>query len=120
MRISIAARGFTLTDALRNVIEREAWALHRRLNGRAGQVSVRLYDINGHRGGSDKACSVQLRLYGETAEIVATDIDADMYRAIAGVFVRTERGARGALARSRTVRRRSGGRLSGIAERVPT
>lgn len=107
MRIGIAARGFTLTEALKSAIEREARALDRRLNGRAGTVSVRLYDVNGNRGGSDKACSVQLRLHGDSAAMVTTDIDGDMYRAIAGAFVKAERGARSALVRSRTVRRRS-------------
>lgn len=119
MRISIAARSFSLTEALRNAIGREAWALDRRLNGRAGTVSVRLYDVNGNRGGSDKACSVQLRLHGDSAAMVATDIDADMYRAIAGAFVKVERAARSSLARSRTVRRRSGSRLASISDQAP-
>lgn len=114
MQIGIAAKGFALTEALRNAVEREGWALRRGLNGRAAQLTVRLYDVNGHRGGNDKACSVQLRLYGDAAAIVATDVDADMYRAIAGAFVKAESAARSALARSRTMRRRSGGRSCGF------
>lgn len=119
MNIAIAARDFAMTEALRSAVGREARALQRRLNGRASQLSVRLYDTNGHRGGSDKACSVQLRLYGDTADIVATDVDADMYRAIAGAFGKAERGARSALARSRTVRRRDGRRHPGMTDLAP-
>lgn len=104
MKVSVCARGFILTEALQHAVEQEARAFGRALPDRVGHVSVRLYDINGKRGGPDMACSVQARLDGGPATVVATDIDANMYRAIAGAFAKLERGARNALARSRARR----------------
>jgi len=105
MKTSICARGFPLSEALRHAVEREARDFDRALAGRAAAVSVRLYDINGTRGGPDMACSVQVRLRGERATVVATDVDANMYTAIAGAFAKLERGARNALDRGHARRR---------------
>ncbi len=110
MQVSIVARGFSLTEALRHAVEQEARAFANGFATRVWQVSVRLYDVNGRRGGHDKACLVQARMGKDMATLVATDIDEDMYRAIASAFVKLERGARSALTRSRTLRRRGSAR----------
>jgi ribosome-associated translation inhibitor RaiA len=101
MQIHIVSRGFFLTEALRHAVEQEASSFSRRLGKPVRRVSVRLYDINGNHGGADMACSVQAHLGAKPATLIATDIDANMYRAIGGAFLRLERGARRALARAR-------------------
>jgi ribosomal subunit interface protein len=105
MKTDVQARDFTLTGALRAAVEREVADLHRRLPGRIGEVSVRLFDANGTRGGADKGCLVHLRLAAGGAAVVASDLDADLYAAIPRAFAKLQRGARAALERRRSPRR---------------
>ena len=109
MQIEVVARGFPLTDALRQAVEREARTLARGLAARVRRVSVRLYDVNGRRGGDDKVCLVQAQL-GSGAMLIGTDIDADLYHAITRAFLKVENGARRTLGRMRSRRRRDDGR----------
>lgn len=81
MQVSIQARGFEMTDALAQHVERRlmfalGWARHQVL-----RVSVRLSDENGPRGGLDKRCSLVLALQG-MPELVIEDTRDDLYRAI--------------------------------------
>ncbi|MFZ4539790.1 HPF/RaiA family ribosome-associated protein [Propionivibrio sp.] len=90
MRIDIQARGFDLTEGLREHTERRlqfalSWASQ---DVRA--VSVRLSDINGPRGGNDKRCCIQIRLPG-IQDVVIEDTEADLYMAIDRAVDRTER-----------------------------
>lgn len=89
MRIDIQARGFDLTEGLREHTERRlkfalSWA---------GQdvraVSVSLSDINGPRGGNDKRCSIQIRL-PRVKDMVIGDTESDMYTAIDRAVDRAE------------------------------
>lgn len=81
MRIGIQTNGFILTDGLREHTERRLqfalnWASHD-----VRKVAVRLSDINGPRGGSDKRCQIQVRLAGGQ-DVVIEDTEADLYVAI--------------------------------------
>ncbi|MDS4022913.1 MAG: HPF/RaiA family ribosome-associated protein [Candidatus Competibacter sp.] len=81
MNIHIQARGFALTDSLREHVERRlrfalGWA-----DDRLRQVSVRLWDENGPRGGEDKRCRIQITFPGAPS-IVIDDTEADLYVAI--------------------------------------
>jgi putative sigma-54 modulation protein len=107
MQTDICARGFSLTPALRRAVEAEAWELGRQAPRGVDAVSVRLFDANGPRGGADKGCLVSLRLRGGRASVVATAIDTDLYRAIAGAFLKLERATRATVQRARKLRRRS-------------
>ncbi|MCP3101493.1 HPF/RaiA family ribosome-associated protein [Myxococcus sp. K15C18031901] len=62
MRIEIRARHFSLTDTLRDYCERRARFAMGRLSDRVRDVTVRLEDINGPRGGVDKVAKVTVRL----------------------------------------------------------
>ncbi|MCP3057249.1 HPF/RaiA family ribosome-associated protein [Myxococcus sp. K38C18041901] len=62
MRIEIRARHFTLTETLRTHVERRARFAMGRLSDRVREVTVRLEDINGPRGGVDKVAKVTVRL----------------------------------------------------------
>lgn len=90
MQINIQARGFELTDDLREHIERRlqfalGWA-----NDHLRQVSVHLSDENGPRGGKDKRCRIQIGFPGAPS-VVIEDTEADVYVAIDRAADRTGR-----------------------------
>lgn len=100
MRIEIQARGFELTEALRQHTERRlqfaiGWAGH---NVRT--VNVRLSDINGPRGGNDKRCRIMIPLPGGQ-DVVIEDTESDLYVAIDRAADRAERSLARRLERSR-------------------
>lgn len=81
MRIDIQTSGFILTDGLREHAKRRlqfalSWANHD-----VHKIAMRLSDINGPRGGSDKRCQIQVRLSGGQ-DVVIEDTEADLYVAI--------------------------------------
>lgn len=104
MKIDITSRGFALTPALRDRVETEAEDFHRQFPQAFRTLSVRLYDINGTRGGPDKGCLIHARLGRYRTSVVASEINADLYRAIPAAFSKLERGARSALQRKRAAR----------------
>ena len=90
MHIDIQAKGFPLTEGLREHTERRlgfalSWA-----SQDLRKVVVRLSDINGPRGGDDKRCSIQVVIPG-VPEVVIIDTEADIYVAIDRAVDRTER-----------------------------
>ena len=81
MQVDIRARGFELTEGLRQHTERRldfalGWA-----NYDIRKVAVRLFDINGPRGGEDKCCRIQVTL-PNAQDVVIEDTEADLYLAI--------------------------------------
>lgn len=105
MKVDIQARSFTLTEALRHAVETETRRYQTALAERPHALSVRLFDVNGVRGGVDKGCLVYARVGSCQSTVVASGIDADLYRAIAAAFARLERGTRHTLNRNRRLRR---------------
>jgi putative sigma-54 modulation protein len=106
--MDIQARSFSLTPSLRQAVEAEAVQFQQAFDGRLDNLRVRLFDANGDRGGIDKGCMISARVGGKATAVVASSIDADMYRAIAAAFTRLSRGARHALQRSVARRRYRG------------
>lgn len=104
MNIHIQARGFTLTDCLREHAERRlrfalGWAADR-----LRHVSIRLWDENGPRGGVDKRCRIQIAFYA-TPGLVIDDTEADFYVAIDRAADRAGRSVARRLERQRDYRR---------------
>jgi len=100
MHIDIQARGFPLTEGLREHTERRlkfalSWASHD-----LRKVVVRLSDINGPRGGEDKRCCIQVVFPG-VPDVVIEDTEADLYIAIDRAVDRTERSVARLLERQR-------------------
>lgn len=100
MQIKIQARGFPLTEALREHAERRlrfalSWAGYD-----VRKVVVRLSDINGPRGGDDKRCCIQVVFPG-TQDVVIEDTESDLYVAINRAVDRAERSVARRLARQR-------------------
>ena len=119
MNTDIHARGFTLTAPLRAAVERQAEDLRRRQPRRIGALAVRLFDINGTRGGLDKGCLVHARVGRGASVVVATEVDSDLYRAIERAFAKLRRGLRAALARGRATRRQGTVRRDGVLTPAP-
>lgn len=100
MRINIQALGFDLTDGLREHTQRRlqfalSWA-----SNDVRKVAVRLSDINGPRGGSDKRCRIRIPLLG-TRDVIIEDTEADLYIAIDRAAERAERAVARMLGRLR-------------------
>lgn len=105
MNIDLQARGFPLTEAIEAAIRRETAQLSD-IDG-AQRLQVRLFDVNGTRGGIDKGCLVTLHLSREKRVLVATELDSDLYRAIPAAFDKLRRALASAVRRTRVLRRRS-------------
>lgn len=102
MQIDIQARGFTLTDALREHVERQLqFAIHR-LQEQVVRVSVRLSDINGPKGGKDQQCRIQIHV-GGIPDVVIEDTEENLYVAITRATSRAGRTLRRNLRRARGV-----------------
>ena len=98
MNIDIQARGFTLTEALKDYIERRInFTLSSRFN-QVNRISVRLLDINGPRGGVDMCCRIHINL-PRLKDIVIEDIEHDLYVAIDRATDRASRTTHRRLAR---------------------
>ncbi len=100
MQFNIQARNFSLTEALRDHIERRlGFALGSR-NDQIQRIIVRLSDINGPRGGVDKHCHIQVVL-ARTSDVVIEDTEANLYTAIDRAADRAGRTVGRRLARQR-------------------
>ena len=107
MQIDIQARNFSLTEALREYIQRRvSFALSTR-DEHIQRIKVRLSDINGPRGGRDKCCQIQVVL-PQLADVVIEDTELDMYVAIDRAMDRTGRTVNRKLARQRDNARTTG------------
>jgi len=91
MKTDIQSRGFTLTPALGASVA--AHAAHYRSHFPKLNVSlaIRLFDVNGSRGGLDKCCLVQANLGRQGIQLVTNSIDSDLYLAIANAFAKLSR-----------------------------
>ena len=81
MQIDIQARDFSLTDALRSHAEQRLRSTLTCCDDHIQRIVMRLSDINGPRGGTDKRCHLQVVLAG-LPDVVIEDIEADLYVAI--------------------------------------
>ena len=77
MEIEVRAMGMPVTEGMRAHVERRlAFALDR-FGRRVARVTVRVTDVNGPRGGPDKACRVDAALEnGGRVHIDERDLDA--------------------------------------------
>jgi putative sigma-54 modulation protein len=106
MQIDVQSRGFSLSRALQLAIEGEARQYAAGCANAPGSIRVRIYDNNGPRGGIDKGCLVLATLPRRGKSVIVTQVDADMYRAIAMAFAKLTRATRSFLGRGRSRRRR--------------
>lgn len=107
MQTQIQARGFMLTQPLLATTEAQIAAFRARFPRLSPAVSVRLYDVNGVRGGPDKGCLACAQLGTRRIAVVASDVDADLYQAIASAFAKLTRATRTAVTRTRALGRKT-------------
>ncbi len=105
MNNDLQSRGFSLTPALREAVECEAGDFKLRFHRLMPRLSVRLFDVNGRRGGVDKGCLVRARVGRSGMTVVASALDENLYRAIPAAFEKLQRSTETVLGRMRSVRR---------------
>ena len=81
MNIDIKTLGFGLTSGLRDHVADRLRASLGRFAARVRQVTARLSDLNGPRGGLDKRCQLMLHVDG-AVPIVVRDTEQDLYVAV--------------------------------------
>ena len=81
MQIDIQTRGFSLTEALEKHVHNRLGFTFLHASSHVNRVRVRLSDLNGPRGGTDKCCLVEVRLERLPAVIIE-DVQPNMYTAI--------------------------------------
>jgi len=81
MHIDIQFRGIDGSSAVREHAERRARFALGRLAGRISRVNIALVDINGPRGGEDKACTVQISLQ-QSGSVLVEELGADLYQVL--------------------------------------
>lgn len=103
MHINIQARGFVLTDGLREHTKRRLQFAFGWADDRLHQILVRLSDKNGPRGGEDKRCRIQIAFLGAPS-VVIEDTEVDLYVAIDRAADRAGRSVARRLERQRDYR----------------
>lgn len=104
MRLDIQARGFDLTDGLRQHTEQRLRAALGWARSDVHKVTVRMSDINGPRGGQGNLCHVQVALRS-APNVVIEDTESDLYLAIDRAVDRAGRSVARRMERSRQFRR---------------
>lgn len=102
MRIEIRARHFPLTETLRTHVERRTRFAMGRLSDRVREVTVRLEDINGPRGGVDKVAKVTVRLE-QGGQLAAEAMDESFTSAVDRALERAGHAVGKALGRAQRV-----------------
>lgn len=104
MRIHVRSRGFELTDALRGYAERRLLFALGRFGRKVLAVTMRLDDLNGPRGGSDKRCQIIAQL-SPRGDVRVEELDGDLYAAISRGAERLDRAVARETKRRRELRR---------------
>lgn len=81
MQTHIQSRGFSLTQALREYTQRRLLYAVSFARDHIRKVTVRLSDINGPRGGTDKRCQLVVTLENMPS-VVIEDTESNLYTAI--------------------------------------
>ena len=81
MKIQITKRNVEVNEALQTHVARRVGFALGRFGDRVGRVVVRFSDINGHRGGVDKRCQINVDLL-PARTVRAEDTDADLFAAV--------------------------------------
>jgi len=104
MQIDIQALDFSLTDALRERVQRRIGFAFGGRDENIQRVEIRLSDINGPKGGEDMCCHIRVML-NHMPEIVIKDIQSDLYIAIDRAVDRAGRSVNRQLSRRITQQR---------------
>jgi putative sigma-54 modulation protein len=81
MRFEVRIQKVDLPRAVSGYIERRLHFSLSRFESRVRRVTVRIFDINGPRGGVDKCCRITAHLH-PTETVVVEELDTDLFAAI--------------------------------------
>jgi putative sigma-54 modulation protein len=81
MRIHVVGRTVEIDDSLHGFVEHRMLLALGRLSPGIHCAIVRLYDLNGPRGGMDKTCRIEVRLRSRNC-LVVEHTDSNLYSAI--------------------------------------
>ena len=81
MNIDIQSLGFPITGALADHAKRRLQFVLTRRSDRIQRVVVRLGDENGPRGGVDKFCRIQVRLFNAPVAVIE-EVGSELYAVI--------------------------------------
>ena len=90
MHIVTHVSGFEVTNGNIQFLHRRLHLALGRLSDSVRRVVVRLSDVNGHRGGIDKRCQLQVQLQG-VPDVLIKDVQPDLSLAITRVVDRAAR-----------------------------
>jgi ribosome-associated translation inhibitor RaiA len=116
--MNLYASDFRMTDAIERRVTRGVGAALGRLFDSVTAAVVRLRDVNGPRGGVDKACRIVVRLRDRGTSFVEA-IDRDLYAAIDAAAAKLGRSVRRRSRRRQTLRREHAMRRARPAGAVP-
>ena len=91
MYLAIRGRNLGSTQSLTGYCLRRVLMGLRRFEGRVGQVTVRLKDVNGPRGGIDKHCQLLVEVT-DVGQLVFEAVHSDLSRAIERAVHRAKHG----------------------------
>ena len=100
MQIQIRARHVEVTEVLHAQVERRLGFVLGRFGARIGRVVVRFSDTNGHRGGRDTRCQIDVGLR-PSGRVQSEDTDADLLVAVNRAADRVARAVARVLERER-------------------
>jgi putative sigma-54 modulation protein len=104
MDVGVRSKDVRLEDSMRFYIERRLEFAFSRFAGRIIRVTVHIVDVNGPRGGEDKACRIEASLR-PSGRVFIEDRDADLLAAVDRAADRAAHAIARALRRSRAFRR---------------
>jgi ribosomal subunit interface protein len=90
MNIEVRTSNIPISEALQLHIRRKIDLALRRFEDRVEHVLVRLVDVNGPKGGSDKQCRIVARLPRSLPSVVVTATDGDPYVAVSRAVSRLQ------------------------------
>jgi ribosome hibernation promoting factor len=104
MRLSVTGKGVRIGDKLYSDIDRRLKFALGRFGTEIHQVTVRVADSNGPRGGADKECRITIALRGTGSDYITVAYSADnLYAAIVRASQRAQRAVVRAIERKRTM-----------------
>lgn len=109
MELSVSGLNFDLTDSILGHVRRRLDEGVSHYAPRLRLITVRVSDVNGPRGGTDKRCHLEV-VSPEVGTICVDELDADLYRAIDRAVARLRRQLSREFGRNRS--RRSATRVS--------
>jgi len=104
--VHIRIHEIELLDGVRAYVNRTLQTSLRRFAGRVRKVRITLQDVNGPRGGVDKACRIQAQLFPSRRWVMHEVRDANAFAAIAVALQRVKHTVRKAFERRSAWRER--------------